>query len=447
MSTTPTDSILWRDVRYGSTAFVLGVPTIPLLVLLPPLYAETLGIGLTATGIALFAARTLDVFSDPLIGYVSDRLVSARGGRKSLIAGGAILGAVGIYFLLSPPDGVNAWYLGLWAGLLYLGWTLISIPYLAWGASLSSDYQERTRITSIREAFTLLGILAAAAVPAIAAGQGYSERVSLGFIAWGAIGLGVILFPVLLFSVRENRRHKSAILTPATISKTITQNQPFRLLIAGWFLNSLANGIPAVLFILFMKHVLAADDTERGVLTFIYFLAGVIGMPLWLILSRWIGKHRAWCLAMVLACCAFALAPLLGNGDIVAFACICALTGIALGADMALPPAIQADVAEYEYFRSGHEATGTLFAIWSMITKLSFALSVLIAFPMLDVLGFDPQLPPQDNNLIALAVIYAVVPIVLKAGAIILLWRYPLTAEKQAVIRQRLEKRTSRNNE
>ncbi len=434
-------STLWRDARYGSVAFVLGLPTIPLLVLLPPFYAETMGLGLTATGIALFAARALDVFSDPVVGYASDRLNSRRGGRKPLIAAGALLGALGAYYLLTPENGVGAWYLGLWAALLYLGWTLINIPYLAWGASLSDDYQGRTRITSVREVFTLLGILTAAAVPAIAAGYGYSERISLGFIAWGTIGIGLILFPVLLFSVPETRKLRTARLTAGTVLASIKRNKPFGLLIAGWFLNSLANGIPAVLFILFMKHVLTANDVERGLLTTIYFLAGIIGIPIWLALSGKVGKHRSWCFAMILACGAFALVPMLGKDDIVAFACICALTGLALGADMALPPAIQADVAEYEYFRSGHEATGTLFAIWSMITKLSFALSVLIAFPILDALGFDPQLSPKDNNLLALAMIYAVVPIVLKAGAISLLWRYPLTARKQAVIRRHIEKR------
>lgn len=434
-------STLWRDARYGSVAFVLGLPTIPLLVLLPPFYAETMGLGLTATGIALFAARALDVFSDPVVGYASDRLNSRRGGRKPLIAAGALLGALGAYYLLTPENGVGAWYLGLWAALLYLGWTLINIPYLAWGASLSDDYQGRTRITSVREVFTLLGILTAAAVPAIAAGYGYSERISLGFIAWGTIGIGLILFPVLLFSVPETRKLRTARLTAGTVFASIKRNKPFGLLIAGWFLNSLANGIPAVLFILFMKHVLTANDVERGLLTTIYFLAGIIGIPIWLALSGKVGKHRSWCFAMILACGAFALVPMLGKDDIVAFACICALTGLALGADMALPPAIQADVAEYEYFRSGHEATGTLFAIWSMITKLSFALSVLIAFPILDALGFDPQLSPKDNNLLALAMIYAVVPIVLKAGSISLLWRYPLTARKQAVIRRHIEKR------
>ena len=440
-----------RDVRYGAAAFVLGVPTIPLFVLLPPLYAETLGIGLTATGIALFLARAFDVLSDPVIGYVSDRLDGRWGRRKPLICLGAVLGGIGTLYLLTPGDDAGVWYLGLWAVVLYLGWTLISIPYLAWGAGLSADYQGRARVTSVREVFTLLGILAAGAVPALAATFGHDERASLAFIAWGAIGVGVMLFGLLLVGVAEPPRQWQSAGDPQPFLRQtiagVVANKPFRLLIASWLLNNLANGIPAVLFILFMKHVLGASDLQRGALTFVYFLAGVFGIPFWLWLSGRIGKHRAWCLAMVLACIAFAFVPTLGAGDVALFSVICIATGSALGADLALPPAIQADVAEYEHFRSGQESTGSLFAIWSMVVKLAFALSVVIAFPTLDGLGFDPDLPPEKNNLMALAVIYSLVPIVFKTGAILLVWRYPLTARKQGVIRRRMASQRQRTQE
>lgn len=440
-------SNLWRDVRYGSAAFVVGIPSIPLLVFLPQLYAETLGFGLIATGITLFIARTLDVCSDPVIGYASDRLNHSRGGRKSLIGVGALLGGLSTYYLLIPGDDVGVWYLGFWACMLYFGWTLINIPYWAWGALLSDDYQGRARITSIREGFTLLGILFATSVPFVAANYGYSERSYLGFIALGTIGVGVILFPVLLLSVPLTQRLKPEHLRIGGIFQSIAQNKPFKILIVAWFLNSLANGIPAVLFILFMKHVLDAGDLERGILTFTYFLAGIFGIPFWLMLSQRIGKHRTWCFAMLIACIAFVLVPFLSNGDILPFACICIVTGIALGADLALPPAIQADVAEYEILRSGRDITGTMFSIWSMITKLSFALSVLIAFSTLDALGFDPNASLVNNNLIALAVIYSVAPVVLKLCAIVILWRYPLTSNKQVVIRKRIERRINLNQE
>lgn len=429
----------WRNLRYGAAAFALGMPTIPLLVHLPAIYAAELGIGLTATGVALFIARIFDVVSDPLIGVASDRLDTRWGRRKPIILAGGFIGALGTVLLLNPGSGIGAAYLAIWASVLYLGWTMINIPYLAWGAALSPDYFGRTRITSIREGFMLGGIVAAGAIPAVAAALGFGERQALALIGWGVVGVGAILFAVLLIGVDEPPpppSHRTEPPWPAL--KGVFANKPFRLLVGGWFVNSLANGIPAALFILFMTFVLEADELQRGILTFVYFVAGVVGIPFWLWLSGRIGKHITWCVSMGIACIAFAFVPFLGAGDIIAFFVITLVTGMTLGADLAIPPSMQADVAEYEILRSRRDRTGLLFSIWSMTTKFAVAFSVLIALPTLEVLGFRTEADGGPQNLLALSVIYAGVPVVLKITSIAIIWHHPLTAEKQRVVMRRL---------
>lgn len=151
---------------------------------------------------------------------------------------------------------------------------------------------------------------------------------------------------------------------------------------------------------------------------------------------------------MGLSCLAFAWVPLLDNGDITAFFIITILTGITLGADMILPPSMQADIAEFELVRSGHDRTGLLFSFWSMATKLALALSILIAFPLLEVFGFSTNKPQIENNLTALSLMYSIVPVALKIISILIISRHPLNAAKQNIIRRqiiRLEKRTMKN--
>jgi len=434
---------IWRNIRYGGAAFALGMPTIPLLVHLPALYAEEIGVGLTATGIALFAARLLDVFTDPLIGAVSDRVETRWGRRKPFILAGGLIGATSTLFLLNPADGAGAIYLALWASVLYLGWTLINIPYLAWGADLSQSYSGRSRVTSIREMFMLLGILAAGAVPAILAANGVSEREAVSAVGWGVIGVGVVLFAILLKGVEEppaRALHATEAVRPALLG--LWQNRPFRLLLGSWFINSLANGIPAVLFLLYMKHVLGADELMRGILTFVYFLAGIAGVPLWLWLSRHWGKHKTWCAAMAVACAAFVIVPTFGAGDIVPFLIVVIVTGVCLGADLALPPSMQADVAEYEYFKTKRDRTGLMFSAWSMSTKLALAFSALIAFPLLEIAGTLPESSTNTSEKtydpFVLAMIYAGLPVVLKVSAIALMWHHPLDGARQAIIHRRL---------
>ena len=77
-------------------------------------------------------------------------------------------------------------------------------------------------------------------------------------------------------------------------------------LIVAYFVNGLANGIPATLFLYFVSQILQSADM-RGPMLFLYFLAGLAGVPAGVKLAGVIGKHRAWCWAMLVNCAIFAL--------------------------------------------------------------------------------------------------------------------------------------------
>jgi glycoside/pentoside/hexuronide:cation symporter, GPH family len=222
----------------------------------------------------------------------------------------------------------------------------------------------------------------------------------------------------------------------------MAHNGPFVRLLAAYFINGLSNGIPATLFLYFVSEKLGAPDL-RGPLLFTYFLAGLIGVPFAIKLAGRIGKHRAWCYAMLLNSALFALVPLLGKGDAIWFAAICFGTGLTVGADLALPSAIQADVIDVDTARSGEQRSGLYFATWSLSTKLSLALGVGIIFPLLGLFGFDPS-PGAVNSATALAALtatYALLPLALKLTAIALMWNFPLDETAQRVLRAEIETR------
>lgn len=446
---------------YAFPAFALAMPTIPVYVYLPTYYADTVGLGLTATGAVLLAARLFDVVTDPLVGVLSDRTQWRWGRRRPWILLGALLAALGLVQLFQPPQAAGVMYLLTWAMVLYVGWTLVAVPYTAWGAELSDDYHERSRITGSREAAMIIGILAAGAVPALMAGAGGSEEDGLAAVAWLAVLVGTPAITLLLWRVPEpdfapdhgtSKRPTEATpenTQPANANRwraimELTGNRPFLRLLSAWFINGLANGFPAVLFPLYLQHGLEAGPVARGGLIMIYFIAGVAAIPLWLWLSRRHGKHKAWCFAMAIACAAFLWVPLLGPGDIALFVVICIVTGTALGADLALPPAMQADVVDFDTLRTRQQRAGLFFALWSMGTKLALACAVGIAFPLLDLFDFDPSGINEESALLALTVIYALFPTLLKVGAILLIWGYPINARRQGIIRRRLASRSAR---
>jgi Na+/melibiose symporter-like transporter len=410
----------------------LALLGIPLNVHLPPFWAENMGLSLATVGLILTAVRLLDIVIDPAIGVLSDRL----GRRKPFIAAALPVALAGGYVLFFPPQGAGAARLFIGYAAVTLAWSLISLPWQAWGAELSDDYAERTRITAWRESFTLVGIVASAVLPA-----------ALGIVDPGTVlhVLSVVCFAlalpaviVLLVCVREpGRRGEMPHGNPIAALRSAWSNAAFRRLIAAWTVNGIANGMPAALFLLLCAHILRAPESA-GPILLVYFLAGIAGVPLCTMVARRVGKHVAWCWAMLISCAAFLPVMALGAGDVGAFLAICVVTGLCLGADLALPPSMQADVVDLDALTSGQSRAGLFFAAWTMAQKAGNALAVGIAYGLLDLAGFSATGTNAAPQLWALAALYCLLPVLLKLVAVATMWRYPIDAAEQARIRSAL---------
>ncbi len=428
-------------LAYGLPALPLAVLLLPLHVHLPAWYAEDLGLGYAMVGAIFFGARLWDVVSDPVAGALSDRFPDRDGRRKIWMAAGLVVLLPAAWLAMSPGGSPTAIGLALAVMALYSGLTLVTVPYLAWGAELNPDYHQRTRVTGAREAFAVVGTLVALGVPAlIGADRAGSIAVAL-VILIAFLPIALILCLVMVpagAGVRSTPIDRRSLLR-------VLRNGPFLRLLSAWFLNGLANGLPATLFVLYIAHVLDAAMLT-GPLLFAYFAAGVAGVPFWLWLSRRIGKHRAWCAAMVWACAIFATVPLIGPGDTGLFLLICIGTGLGLGADLILPPAMQADVVDLHAARNEGPSTGLYFALWSCATKLALATAVGLAFPVLDLVGLAPASSgtASEASRTTLVLLYAIAPIVFKAAAILLIARFPITEARQQRLRRILAARGGR---
>jgi glycoside/pentoside/hexuronide:cation symporter, GPH family len=185
-------------------------------------------------------------------------------------------------------------------------------------------------------------------------------------------------------------------------------------LLAVFVVNGIASALPATLFLFFVADVLQLDKAS-GPLLALYFVAGATSLPFWVRLAARHGRVKAWLVAILLAIVAFAGASLLGTGDLWPFAAICIASGLALGADLALPAAIAADLGERQ------RQAGACFGVWNLVAKLNLALAAGLALPMLALLGY---VPGGSGGLAALTFSYALLPLAFKALAAVLLWRW-----------------------
>lgn len=436
----PRELSLLAVAAYALPAIPFAVLTLPLYIVVPAFYAEELGVPLAAVGQALLIVRLVDALSDPAIGLLADRWRPAFGRRRLWFAAAMLPTAFAAWMIFRPPEGAGVPYLLVWGSALSIAWTAALVPYTAWGTELSTTYAGRNRIAAWRETAALVGTLVALALQAVApAVAGGGQRAVLGSYAI-LVGIGLPLFAIAAVALtpepvdlsRKRLRLREGL-------RAMRANAAFLRLVAAFLINGLANGLPATLFLFFVSDRLGAKDLA-GPFLVAYFTAGVLGVPLWLWVARRVSKHRAWCFAMLLACAVFLFAPFLGPGDTMAFGVICVLTGLAVGADLVLPPSIQADVIDVDTAASGDQRSGLYLAAWGLATKLALAAAVGIAFPLLSLAGFDPASGAKtEGGLTALAWLYGGLPVALKLAAIALMWRFPLDEASQAALREKIE--------
>jgi Na+/melibiose symporter-like transporter len=407
---------------YSLFSVPLAMAALPVYVHAPKLYAGELGMPLALVGAILLVARLFDAFQDPLLGFLSDRCTSFPLGRgMPVILGLPFLGA-GFVGLFNPPVGSQTG-LALWLTVnlmvVHVGFSAASISYFSMGAELSDDYHERTRVTATRSAFGLLGVLVAAAVPGM-----------LGSDLGGGLALFALLFvPVLIAAAFVTLRYapRPAIAAvPKLAWRSILLplgNMQFRWLLGVFVLSGVAGAIPGTLILFFVEDVVRRPDLA-GMFLALYFVFGALGMPLWIAVSRRLGKRNTWTGGMVMALLAFVWAYFLQAGDVIPFACVCVLSGVAYGAELAIPPSMLADVVDPDTKPGGQRPDGVYFGLWQTIEKFNLAAAAGIALPLLAWAGYAPGGVPQQTG--GLSAVYALLPCAIKLGAAGLLWVAPL---------------------
>jgi Na+/melibiose symporter-like transporter len=400
-----------RILAYGLLGLPLAFAALPIYVHVPRFYAEAAGMELALLGAILLGARLLDAGIDPWLGWLADRVR-----RPRMVAFALLPFAIGFVALLNPPpQNAGGWLLGSLA-LTYIGFSAATVAYQAWGADIGTNSSLRTRLTAAREGFGLLGVVLAAALPALIAST----------LVDGVARLAWILPPLLLVaalvtfgrvSFGKPQRASFEPLLPSL--RRVLADQSFRHLLLIFVANGIASALPATLFLFFVADVLQLESAS-GPLLALYFVAGAASLPLWVKIAGNRGRVFAWGCAMALSIFAFAGASLLGSGDLLPFALICLASGLALGADLSLPAAIAADIGE----RQGQ--AGACFGVWNFVAKLNLALAAGLSLPLLGLLGY---VPGGSSGLPALIFAYALLPLAFKALAGWLLWRWRHTLE------------------
>ncbi|MCU0587961.1 MAG: MFS transporter [Syntrophobacteraceae bacterium] len=442
---------LLKKLAYAAPAFTLAIVGIPVYVYIPKFYTDVVGVSLSTVGTLIFSVRVFDAFSDPALGYVSDRCRTRWGRRRPFIAVGSAALALSILFLFNPPassGSMGAAWFGSWIFLLFLFWTIVQIPYEALGPEITSSFDERTALFGIRDGALILGTLVAASSPAVVAGLAGLEGGAAGERAkffWISVAYAPLLalsclWCVLAIGEPPSRDGDGEGSRPWGSFREVLQNRPFVILLLSYTVSAFGSNLPATLILYYVQYVLESSRADLFLL--LYFATGILFLPAWVLVSRRWGKKEAWLASMIVNTGAFVAVFFLGPGDEALYGVLVCLSGMGFGATLALPSAMQADVIDYDELISGHRREGLYVGFWSVSKKLAAALGVGVALWLLGSSGYAPNTSQTEEVRWMLRVLYALIPSLCNMLAFFMACRYPIDrSTHEAILRKVREAR------
>lgn len=430
-------------LAYSAPSLVTSVAALPMVLFVPAFYADTLGLPLAAVGVAIAVSRLLDVVTDPLIGVLSDRLRLPMGRRKPWMILGVPLFVYALWKVFVPGESATPAYLAIWSALLYLAFTMIDLPHKAWGAELSHDYDERSRVTSWREAISTAGQVALLGSLVWLADRGIEESgAQLRWIAtWVAVALpAMVLWCV--WGVREGRPEVLVRKRPSTMAglRIVARNPAFLRMIGCvlFFVSGIA--VQGTLHRMILADVMG-DESRFATMILFENIATLAGVPVWLWISVRVGKHRAL-IAAALWIAALSL-PLVGlrAGDTDLLVVLIVIRGSSFASILFLANSMAADVIDVDALEAGEQRSGLFFAVWGMVTKLSLTVGVLLGTTLPAAFGYEPSANLMSPEIeMRLMAIYGLVPAGLMATGVLFLVNFPITRERHATVQLALAK-------
>jgi glycoside/pentoside/hexuronide:cation symporter, GPH family len=427
-------------LAYGGLQFPLATIGLPLSIYLAPFYAGELGLPLAALGTAMLLARLSDIITDPFIGMLSDRWQPAIGRRRVWVPIGVSVLSVGVYLLFNPAKGVGLGYFLMALAMTYLGFTMTRLPYHAWGGELSSNYEERTRITSTRQMFSLAGLIFATLVPAWVLQQPGASAAKVLSSLSVAMLISLPLFAALLFFVVRDppSAPRDERIDLRRTARQLWRNGPFRRISIVLLLGFVAETFRITITVFFARDIIGVSNI--GIIYVYYFATGLLAVPFWNWLGNRLGKHRALALAFSIVVATNIGIFFLSHGQEIAFTLLFMGKGFCFGALELMPAAMVADTADVDSVMSRERRQGLLFAVIGMIINFGQALGQWFSLTLLGAVGYNAAGGNGPEALAWLQIFYCLVPLIVIAPGVWMLWHYPLTAKRHRRFQRYVER-------
>ena len=401
-----------------------------------------------AANVFLFG-KIWDAVTDPTMGVISDNTRSRFGRRRPFFLIGAPLVLISFIIMWYPlragsEAGKIIFFIAAYM-LVNTASTIVSVPFLALTAELSTDYNERTSITNIRMIVSIISSLICAVSPMLIVNM--SQDVRTGYIVMSLVfGLFFSLPLLLVFWKVPERKQFSKSKKGAWKEMFVALRlKVFRQFIGMYLCIVVAMDITSMIFAYYMTYNLGRASELSFVLGAL-LIAEVAFVPLASRVAEKTSKTRSVILGN-LGWCACAVASLFITNESPGF--MIYVLAVVLGGFMSFSligfTALFGDVTEVGEYHYGYRAEGSFSGIQQFVRKCAAALANWIALTLLGIVGFITPLESVENGittiitqkqtpavLLTIKAILGIASLVLLIPSTIIALRWALSKEKHS---------------
>ncbi|WP_422007971.1 MFS transporter [Pyruvatibacter mobilis] len=433
----------WTKTAFALPAAPIAAMGLPIVVYLPPFYANEMGLGLALVGYIFMITRFWDVFTDPVLGVLSDKYKTRWGRRRHWIVLSVPIMLVSVWMVFMPEAPVSGGYLLIWMVILYIGWTLLTLSHMSWGAELTPDYNERSSVQAFREMALIGGMILVLLMPVFIEAMepenlGAARVASMG---WFVLILLPITVAIAVWVVPERRVPDPVHVRWQEAVRVLVANAPLRRVLVADLISGVSGGIVTGLFLFLAADVL--DLKNASLLILVYLTSGCLFVPIIVRLSYKWGKHRTLAYSSLFSAVTVPLIFLVSPGDLLFAVFIWICLGVNMGAGPFLFRSIMADVADHDEVQGHNQRTGLFYSLLTLTNKVGAALAVGITYPALELVGFVPGAENASAAEMGLRMIYVLPPMAIGFIVAWVMWNFPIDEEIQSENRRILSQRAA----
>ncbi len=428
--------------------------------LYPGFLALAVGLPAELAGVVMLLARIFDAVSDPVMGFISDKLRVRFGTRRGTLIICAPLIVLSMFLMFFPynnPSVTVRFWLVLLSYIFFCAvQTAIMIPYFSLSSEMTEDYTERARMTSLRLGFSIFASIVCVAVPRLIVSQfegnfGYIVM-SLSFGAAFMLCVGA----TGLFA-------KEGIPAPKKAEPFVLQNfvrpfrvKPFQQYLWMFLCCQMTMAIMSALFFFYVDFYFCRDMTARGQANMVGLLGAalmfgmqIVALPFYLAVIKKIGKVAVYIIGAVIwiagALCLFVVPA---NGNPIILYVLAAVLGFGISGPGLVPHAIFADVVDVGNLQFGARTAGAFSGIANLVNKTAQAAGLALVMAALGAAGFVEQdisagaaavVSQSASAQWAVILVMALAPLVFMSLGIFVCTRYRLNKERHAAVLAALE--------